>query len=148
MKTYSTGIICTTSTSFLYLLYFRLTSVPFYSIQLPLLHLGATEPRHCPKGNLSPHADPMNASKSATNQCGGVSTPCVAVSFRGIAVLAPGMLELYMYGRLPDRELGLYPPLALLPPQSTAYQLSVDGAWVSTLRGAVSILGTAFVVPD
>ena len=38
----------------------------------------------------------------------GVSTPCGAVSTTGATVFVPGLLELYMYGRISDPGMGSY----------------------------------------
>ena len=48
--------------------------------------------RRWPEGQLSPRAGSMSPSQSAINQGVGVSTPCGAVSTRGISVFVPGLL--------------------------------------------------------
>ena len=40
----------------------------------------------------------------------GVSTPCGAVSTRGITVFVPTLSELYMYGEIVEPWMGTYPP--------------------------------------
>ena len=52
----------------------------------------------------------------------GVSTPCEAVPTRGVTVFVPGVLDLYIYGRIFDPGKGPYPPrvaLALRTQDST-----------------------------
>lgn len=53
-------------------------------------------------GNLR-HAETRidSADQQLANK-GGVSTPCAAISLRGITVVVPGLLELYMYGNIAD----------------------------------------------
>ena len=48
----------------------------------------------------SPRAGFMIPSRSPDG--GGISTPCGAISTRGVAVFAPVLLDLWIYGRIPD----------------------------------------------
>ena len=63
-----------------------------------------------PRGNsrraLSPCAPANQQPASGVRD----STPCRAVSTREISVFVPGLLELYIYGRISDAEIGTYPP--------------------------------------
>ena len=48
----------------------------------------------------------------------GVSTPCGAVSTRGITVFASNVLELYIYRRISDLGMGPYLPRVALAPRT------------------------------
>ena len=52
----------------------------------------------------------MSPSQSAISSWGGVSTPRGAVSIRAVSVFVPGLLELWIYGRISDPGMGNYPP--------------------------------------
>ena len=69
----------------------------------------------------------MSPSQLAITQWGWVSTPCGAVSTRGICVFVPGLLELCRYGRISDLGMGTYAPrgvlaLCTIPSQSAIGQ--------------------------
>ena len=57
-------------------------------------------------------------SRAPTNQQSaggvGVSTPCGAVSTRGITLFVPGLSELYIYGGIYEQGMGTYVPLSLI----------------------------------
>ena len=96
--------------------------------------------------------------------CGiGVSTPCGAVSTRGICVFVPGLLELKRYGRIYDPGMGNYLPRVrrdlgigprgnsrhffgfMYPSQSAIRQ--TGGVGVSTPCGSVSTPVISLFVP-
>ena len=77
-----------------------------------------------------------------------VSTPFGEVSTRGTTVFVPGLLELYMYGRISDPGMRPYPPRLALAPRTPANQRSCSGVGVSTPCRAVSTWGIAVFVPD
>ena len=53
-----------------------------------------------------------------------VSTSSGTISTRPTAVHVPGMLELYMYGKVSDPVMERYPPLMMMAIQSSANQQS------------------------
>ena len=89
----------------------------FILLQLPLLVYNSV---HCllPFISLSSYEyfpQPLVCSSNTlinqqSEDGGGVSTPCGAVSTRGITVLFLRLLKLYVYGSVYDPGMGHYPP--------------------------------------
>ena len=77
----------------------------------------------------------------------GVSTPCGAVSTRGITVFVPGLSYLYIYGGISDPGMGPCRPRVALALFSSPSQRSAGGIGVSTSCGAVSARGITVFVP-
>ena len=102
---------------------------------------GAERPQRWPEVRLSQRAGSMSPSQSAISRWVGVSTPCGAVSTRGITVIVPGFWICRCMEGFPTREWDL-----ILPGGAGASTL-VRGA-TSTPCGAVSILGIAVFVPS